>query len=79
MTDSGIDWSCVPFTKSSHSKGDQGQCVEIATAGGKVAIRDSKLAPHSPILELSKPAFAAFIATIRATTYDQSAGPTTVG
>lgn len=71
MTNSGIDWSRVPFKKSTHSKGDQGQCVEIATAGDKVAIRDSKLAPYSPILELSEPAFAAFIAAIRTNSYNQ--------
>lgn len=65
MANSGIDWTEVPFTKSSYSDGDQGKCVEIATAGARVAIRDSKLAPCSPILELSEPAFADFIAAVR--------------
>lgn len=71
MANPGIDWSKIPFTKSSHSKGDEGQCVEVAAAGDTVAIRDSKLAPHSPILELPEPAFAAFIAAIRTTTLNQ--------
>lgn len=69
MRNSGIDWTEVPFTKSSYSDGDEGKCVEVATVGDKVAIRDSKLAPHSPILELSEPAFAAFLAAIRTSTY----------
>ncbi|WP_028926260.1 DUF397 domain-containing protein [Pseudonocardia acaciae] len=67
MPKSSIDWTEVPFTKSSYSKSDGGECVEIATAEGRVAIRDSKLTPHSPTLEVSEPAFAAFIATIRTT------------
>lgn len=67
MANSGIDWTKIPFTKSSHSKGDEGLCVEVAAAGGMVAIRDSKLTPHSPILEISVPAFTALIATIRTT------------
>jgi hypothetical protein len=69
MPNSGIDWTEVPFTKSSYSKSDGGLCVEIATTANKVAIRDSKLGPSSPILELSVPAFTALIATISTPTY----------
>lgn len=68
MPNSNINWAEVPFTKSSYSNDDGGNCVEIATTANKVAIRDSKLAPYSPILEVSKPAFAAFIAAVRTTT-----------
>lgn len=73
MPKSNIDWTEVPFTKSSYSNDDGGECVEIATTANKVAIRDSKLGPHSPVLEVPEPAFAAFIAAVRTTTYKQPA------
>jgi uncharacterized protein DUF397 len=72
MPNTGIDWTEVPFTKSSYSSNDGGECVEIATVQGKVAIRDSKLGPSSPILELPRPAFTAFLTSIRANTFEHA-------
>lgn len=73
MPPSGIDWTEVPFTKSSYTKSDGGNCVEIAIYAETVAIRDSKLGTSSPILELPKPAFAALLTAIRTNTFDHPA------
>lgn len=48
------------WRKSSHS-GDQGACVEMATAGDAVAVRDSK-DPSGPMLHFPAGAWAAFTA-----------------
>lgn len=54
---SGAD---LAWRKSSHS-GDQGACVEMATAGEAVAVRDSK-DPTGPVLSFPAAAWTAFAA-----------------
>lgn len=51
----GLRWR-----KSSHSRPDKHDCVEVAAAGESVAVRDSK-DPAGPALSVSRKAFAAFI------------------
>lgn len=48
------------WRKSSHS-GDQGACVEMATASDAVAVRDSK-DPTGPVLRFPGAAWTAFTA-----------------
>lgn len=65
MVRSGIDWTTVPFHKSSHSSNDGGNCVEVGVGVQAVGIRDSTLGAASPVLELSPAAFAAFLCEVR--------------
>lgn len=51
------------WRKSSYS-GDNGSCVEVAAAGGIVAVRDSK-DPDGPALAFTPASFAAFVTAIR--------------
>ncbi|MVU79758.1 DUF397 domain-containing protein [Nocardia sp. ET3-3] len=37
-----IDWSEAEWHKSTYSGGSGGECVEVAFAGGRVGVRDSK-------------------------------------
>jgi hypothetical protein len=46
--------------RKAESSGANGQCVEIASAMGNVAIRDSK-DPDGPILVYTMPEFRAFL------------------
>jgi Domain of unknown function (DUF397) len=52
-----------------------GQCVEIASAGGKVAIRDSK-DPDGPILVYTPREFSAFLEGARNGEFDSLVHPT---
>jgi Domain of unknown function (DUF397) len=47
------------WVKAQHS-GSNGQCVEIASAAGRIAIRDSK-DPNGPILVYTPGEFKAFL------------------
>lgn len=47
--------------KSSYSSGEGGECVEVATAGGSVHVRDSK-ALAGPIVRVSPAAWSGLIA-----------------
>ena len=47
-----------------------GQCVEIASAPGKIAIRDSKN-PTGPILVYTPAEFKAFISSVRNGEFDK--------
>ncbi|MGV9640990.1 DUF397 domain-containing protein [Streptomyces sp. NPDC003514] len=54
------------WRKSSHSgPGDGNECVEIANSPGRVAVRDSK-APARAALTFPAPAFARFLANLKA-------------
>ena len=65
MTPSGIDLSRANWRTSSHSGGNGGQCVEIASnLPGVVVVRDSK-ARQEGTLVFSRAAWAGFIATLR--------------
>lgn len=55
--------TCTTWIKSSHSNGDGGDCVEWAphgVAGGRVAVRDSKLA-DGPVITVPAGAWTAFV------------------
>ncbi|MEJ8648630.1 DUF397 domain-containing protein [Streptomyces sp. MS1.AVA.3] len=55
--------------KSSYSGGEGNACLEVAHAGTRVAIRDSK-APGGPALAFPPAAFMAFIDSVRGTSAD---------
>jgi hypothetical protein len=71
MANSSPDWTTIRFTKSSHSKSDGGQCVEIGTTEDHVGVRDSKLGPFSPTLALPKTAFTSFLTDLKTSTANQ--------
>lgn len=53
------------WRKSTYSNGTGGDCVEVADGlAGIVPVRDSKL-PHGPVLTLTAPAWASFVASFR--------------
>lgn len=51
------------WRKSTHSASEGGNCLEVATCPHAIHIRDSKN-PGGPILTLSAPAWAAFLADV---------------
>ncbi|MGX5214886.1 DUF397 domain-containing protein [Streptomyces violaceus] len=55
--------TAVAWFKSSHSGGEGNECVEIASLGRGVTLRDSKL-PDGNTLTVSTGAFAVFIAGV---------------
>ncbi|MEV5414104.1 DUF397 domain-containing protein [Thermopolyspora sp. NPDC052614] len=56
-----MDLSRAEWRKSSHSGGDGGQCVEVATnLPGVVAVRDSK-DPNGPVLSFTTNEWRAFL------------------
>jgi hypothetical protein len=59
------DWATVPFRKASHSSTNGGQCVEVGTRPGLVAVRDSK-SPESGLVELPAPTWRTFLSALRA-------------
>ncbi|MFC4854138.1 DUF397 domain-containing protein [Actinophytocola glycyrrhizae] len=59
------DWATVPFRKSSFSSTNGGDCVEVGTQPGVVAVRDSKV--HAAgLVELPATAWAEFLSVLRA-------------
>lgn len=53
---------------SSYSNGDGGACLEVGDGPRSVVpVRDSK-APQGPVLLLTRPGWAAFVAAVRAGT-----------
>jgi hypothetical protein len=67
-----IDMSRAVWAKSSHSGGNGGQCVEVASnLPGFVAVRDSK-DPDGPKLIFTPDEWRAFAAGIRGGEFDLS-------
>jgi hypothetical protein len=67
-----IDLSRAIWAKSSHSGGNGGQCVEVASnLPGIVAVRDSK-DPDGPALIFTPDEWRAFAAGIRGGEFDLS-------
>ncbi|WND36197.1 DUF397 domain-containing protein [Streptomyces sp. BB1-1-1] len=54
----------LKWSKSSYSDDEGGACVEVALAP-TIHIRDSKTAPGAPELQVSAPAWSAFIAAVQ--------------
>lgn len=52
------------WRKSSHSDPDGPACVEVASTGAAVAVRDSK-DPDGPTLSFSRNDFAAFVSATK--------------
>jgi len=59
-----MDLSAVAWRKSSYSSGGGNECVEIATPGALIAVRDSK-DPRGPALLLDRRAFGALTGRIK--------------
>jgi hypothetical protein len=53
------------WRKSSHSGGNEGNCVEVGDLGGRVGVRDSKN-PAAAHLVLSRRGFSALLAVVGA-------------
>lgn len=53
------------WRKSSHS-GNDGACVEVASASPGRLVRDSKLGERSPVLSVPVAEFGAFLDAVRA-------------
>ncbi|QFG24549.1 DUF397 domain-containing protein [Actinomadura sp. WMMB 499] len=53
----------VTWRKSSHSAGTGGECVEMTSASGHVAVRDSK-DPDGPVIVVRRDVFAALVAEL---------------
>lgn len=68
-----MNLSSAVWRKSSHSGGNGGQCVEVATnLPGMVAVRDSK-DPDGPKLLFTPVEWQAFIAGVKAGEFDSPA------
>ncbi|WP_033306978.1 DUF397 domain-containing protein [Streptomyces iakyrus] len=66
MASNRIDLSDALWFKSSYSNGSGGHCVAVASGfPGLVPVRDSK-APEGPALILTAPAWAPFVAALKA-------------
>ncbi|AYN41249.1 DUF397 domain-containing protein [Streptomyces dangxiongensis] len=51
--------------KSSHSGGDQGECLEVARGHAAVPVRDSKAGPAGPALLFSADGWASFVTAVK--------------
>jgi hypothetical protein len=57
------DLADIAWVKSSYSGNSGGECVEVAVAGGAVAVRDSKV-PGGPRLTFPAAAFAHLVRSV---------------
>lgn len=64
ITEPGIDWSAVPFHKSSYSTNGGQACVEVGVRRGVVGVRDSKN-PAGGVLAVPTTAWALFTDRVR--------------
>lgn len=62
-----VGLNTTQWRKSSYSSGDGGEnCVEVADGvPGAVPVRDSKAAPHGPVVTVGAAAWAAFVGAMR--------------
>jgi Domain of unknown function (DUF397) len=61
-----MDMTAVAWRTSSYSGSNGGTCVEVATVGPAVAVRDSKH-PESPLLAFATDTWQAFTDQVKAT------------
>jgi hypothetical protein len=54
----------LQWRKATHSSGNGGNCIEVATAGRTVAVRDSKN-PDGPLLAFSAQTWKTFAGKIK--------------
>jgi hypothetical protein len=50
----------MTWRKSSYSSGNGGECVEVASPAGAVAVRDTKQNETGPVLEFTSAAWRRF-------------------
>jgi hypothetical protein len=53
------------WRKSTYSGGQGGNCVEVASAPGRVAVRDTKDNGHGPVLRVTSADWSRLLRTIR--------------
>lgn len=58
------------WRKSSHSGGNGGDCVEVASLGHRAGVRDSKLGDASPVLRVPAGSLVALLDGIRDGQFD---------
>jgi hypothetical protein len=58
------------WRKTSRSGNATTECVEVADGGDVVGVRDSK-DPHGPVLEFDRAQWAAFVAGVKAGSFDR--------
>lgn len=56
----GLSWR-----KSSYSGGNGGACIQVASHGGKILVRDTKNHAHGPIQQYTAGAWRTFIVGLR--------------
>lgn len=66
MTAPSVDWSAVPFRKSSFSTNGGEACVEVGARQSAVGIRDSKN-PAGGVLALPATAWTSFTDRVKST------------
>jgi len=64
-----VDLSRVVWRKSRRSDNGGANCVEVASAGGLIAVRDSKN-PDGPMLAFDRGAWVAFARRVRSGQHD---------
>ncbi|GAA3369854.1 hypothetical protein GCM10020367_14170 [Streptomyces sannanensis] len=66
MLTTKLDLTTARWRKSSHSNDDGGECLEVADGfASAVPVRDSKTAPHGPVVVIGGSAWTTFVAFVR--------------
>ncbi|MGW7519809.1 DUF397 domain-containing protein [Streptomyces sp. NPDC054796] len=66
MASEQADLGTAAWRKSTHSNGDGGHCVEVSDAHPHIVpVRDSKAAPHGPVIAFPAPSWDRFIAGVK--------------
>jgi hypothetical protein len=69
---SAVDRGFTGWFKSSYSGANNGDCVEVAFAPGRVGVRDSKQRGTGPVHVFAAAEWAAFVAGVRTGQFDRS-------
>lgn len=65
------DLTTAQWRKSSHSAINENECIEIASAPGVAAVRDSQ-DPEGPVLTFTPAAFMAFVTATASGAFDNA-------